>query len=261
MFGHRSDDIYMNDIGFDDFRFVSEIPFFRKQITCTLHYVIEGKGILEFRGQTYQIDKGNYFILPSQESFRYVPDRRSPWRYFWLGFSGFQVKRYYEELSENGPILSNIPEKESERILTPVFQKIQENSYVPYYLAMSTFYGVLAVCANKNVLPSDTYAQKAKELIDLNYYSEHFNIDTLCRMAHVSHSYLCKVFLKETGKTLKDYLTDIRMQTAVRLLSDSKISIKAIASRVGYADDLNFMKAFKKRYGITTTAYRKGLGI
>ena len=53
----------------------------------------------------------------------------------------------------------------------------------------------------------------------------------------------------------KDYLVNLRMQYAHKLITDGLTSISEIAIRCGYIDPLYFSKAFKKMVGVSPTKY------
>jgi AraC-like DNA-binding protein len=59
------------------------------------------------------------------------------------------------------------------------------------------------------------------------------------------------------GTSFIDYLKDYRLAMAARLLSASDASILEIAEDVGFESLSYFNRAFKKRYGMTPTQYRK----
>lgn len=256
-FNRFSTDFCIESIGVDDFQYVEEIAFFRKQPFYTLHYVLRGKGTLYFRGKTYRIQSGQYFLLPINENIKYLPDKTDPWKYFWFDFRGNLATTYFQELYDNSPVITNVSENDSYLLFKRLFQEISQIGTVKYYSAMSCFYGILNhLSQNASKPEKNSFVENAKSFMDLNYQSQKFNIDALCHMVHVSHSYLCKIFHREEGITAKNYLTALRMNEALRLLKNSELSIKEISFRVGFTDEVNFMKAFKKFYGKTPSEYR-----
>ena len=56
--------------------------------------------------------------------------------------------------------------------------------------------------------------------------------------------------------TLTAYIADLRTKKAAELLKTSMLSVAEIAMYVGYPDSNYFVKVFKKRYGMTPSAYR-----
>lgn len=71
-----------------------------------------------------------------------------------------------------------------------------------------------------------------------------------------SNSYICRCFKKYTGKTMIEYLNEIRLNYAAVLLLSTQLSILDIAESVGFASVGYFNKIFKSRYGITPTTFR-----
>ena len=59
-----------------------------------------------------------------------------------------------------------------------------------------------------------------------------------------------------TGRSFQDNLQDIRMQMAKTLLKEDKLSVEAIAERLGYATASNFRKIFKKYYNLSPKQYQ-----
>ena len=256
-FNRFSTDFALESIGYEDFKHVEEFSFFRKQPFYTLHYVLHGQGTLYFRGKTYKIQSGQYFILPIQEDFKYIPDKNDPWKYFWFDFGGSAAKNFFEELYQNSPVLTNTSEAESYSLFKNLFTEISENDSVKYYSAMSCFYGVLNSLSQNVIEPEkSSIVDDAKRFMNLNFHAYEFSVDALCKLLHISHSYLCKIFKNQTGMTVKAYLTTLRIEEALRLLKSSNLSVKEISFRVGFADEVNFMKAFKKHRGITPSEYR-----
>jgi len=73
--------------------------------------------------------------------------------------------------------------------------------------------------------------------------------------------HLSRRFHAETGKTYRQYCEQIRMRRAVARLRD-EVDISVVAEAVGYSDSSSFIRAFRRMYGITPSAYRKsGLSI
>lgn len=93
-----------------------------------------------------------------------------------------------------------------------------------------------------------------KELNEL--YSEDITINTLAEEFYITSNYVCLLFKKETGKTVNEYLTEVRMEKAKEFLENPVLKIYEIAEKVGYKDVDYFGKLFKKYSGLTLTQYR-----
>jgi YesN/AraC family two-component response regulator len=114
--------------------------------------------------------------------------------------------------------------------------------------------------------PSMDEFTKGKEFIDLlkikvqSDFQEDLSVTELAEQAGFSSSYICRLFKLEVGKSFVQYLTEIRMEHACKLLSQTNLSVAQIAKRVGYWDVKHFSKMFKREVGVTPVEYRKSEG-
>lgn len=95
----------------------------------------------------------------------------------------------------------------------------------------------------------------------IHYIQEHYTdvdtgIEAVCRHLHISPSYFCFIFKKETNDTFNSYLHLFRMQAAKELLRTTDMKQREISERVGYADPNYFSFSFKKTFGISPREFR-----
>lgn len=81
-------------------------------------------------------------------------------------------------------------------------------------------------------------------------------LDFLAAHMHLSREYLSRYFKKHTGKTISEFLLEIRISRAKEMLRNSSHSVSDIAAYCGYPSVSNFQKAFKKVTGVSPGAYR-----
>jgi AraC-like DNA-binding protein len=84
-----------------------------------------------------------------------------------------------------------------------------------------------------------------------------WGLDELAKKVGVSRSGLAARFKKLTGDTPLHYLTTLRIQKAISLLTTSEQGLEAIAYEIGYKDSFTFSKAFKKLTGLPPRDYRR----
>jgi AraC-like DNA-binding protein len=72
---------------------------------------------------------------------------------------------------------------------------------------------------------------------------------------HISRSAMCKKFKAETGQTVHEYLSHMRIEEAKRLLRSTNKTVSDIANYLCYSSQSHFQNAFKKAVGLTPVAY------
>lgn len=98
---------------------------------------------------------------------------------------------------------------------------------------------------------------RVKKLVVENLSAGSLQRDDLAALVHVSPGYLSRIFKKEEGISLGDYITRIRIQMAKQLLRKTNLPISSIAERVGIAYSSYFTKVFKDNTGMTPQEYRQ----
>ncbi|MBQ8579955.1 MAG: helix-turn-helix transcriptional regulator [Oscillospiraceae bacterium] len=86
------------------------------------------------------------------------------------------------------------------------------------------------------------------------------NVQLLAQRLRISPNYLSAVFKSETGMRLTEYITNVKMQEAARLIRETQRSVAEISVEVGYENANYFSSLFKKQYGVTPSEYRMNNG-
>ena len=90
-----------------------------------------------------------------------------------------------------------------------------------------------------------------------NNYSREISLDDVSRQVNISPYYFSKIFKEESGLNFIEYLTNIRIDKAKELLSETDMSIKEVCATCGYTDPNYFSRSFKKNVGVTPTEYKE----
>lgn len=99
---------------------------------------------------------------------------------------------------------------------------------------------------------------KAKEYVHRNYQNNQLSVDMIGERLHISSWYLSKLFKEKFGVSLFDYIRQVRISEAKKLLSETHLNLSEISERVGYSNSKVFIGNFKKTEGITPGSYRDG---
>ena len=141
-------------------------------------------------------------------------------------------KKFLWEIISNLQTLQEIKEHIIDKIST-VFQQIEEKD-----------------TKSKAVFEAMKYIQK-------NYPDENLSIKSIADYTYLTPTYLCLIFKKETGKTINQYITEIRIGKSKEYLKDRKIKLYEIANKIGYSNANYFAKIFKKVVGSTPSEFRE----
>lgn len=116
---------------------------------------------------------------------------------------------------------------------------------------------ILKVCKSlyKNEKRNHDVVKMAREFIEMNYAKD-IDLEEISSYLQISPYYFSKLFKKKTGKNFIEYLTQIRLEHAKLLLTNSCKSMKEICMEVGYGDANYFSRLFKKNVGISPTEYK-----
>ncbi|MBK7511075.1 MAG: helix-turn-helix transcriptional regulator [Chloracidobacterium sp.] len=82
-------------------------------------------------------------------------------------------------------------------------------------------------------------------------------VDEMARIAELSGSHFLNLFKKEIGMPPMAYLCSLRLERAKFLIETTFLRIKEIGVQTGLVNDTQFTRCFKKKFGITPSAYRK----
>ncbi|MGE4584755.1 MAG: response regulator [Sphaerochaeta sp.] len=100
-----------------------------------------------------------------------------------------------------------------------------------------------------------TIVETVKAYLEKEYAQA--TLDQAALLVAMSPNYVSKVFKQETGMKFSDYLQDVKMKKAEKMLRDVNLKIYQISYAVGYDNPKNFTRAFKQYYGLSPWEYRE----
>jgi YesN/AraC family two-component response regulator len=95
------------------------------------------------------------------------------------------------------------------------------------------------------------------EKIIKDNYMKPISVETIADELHYSPNYLSYVFKKETGETITDYMSKIKMEKAKEMLLDIRNKIYNVSEALGYSNSAYFCSVFKKFTSMTPNEYRE----
>lgn len=105
--------------------------------------------------------------------------------------------------------------------------------------------------------PEDTsLVEKAVNFIK-DHPDKNLTRNEVASHVHLNPEYFSRLFKRETGYTVADFIFKEKMKLARQLLESTRLSVSMIAMKVGYSNFSHFTQLFKKVYGMTPNEYRK----
>lgn len=103
--------------------------------------------------------------------------------------------------------------------------------------------------------------QKISQAIEYieQHYADDLNMAVVSNHISMNYSLFSYSFKQYTGSNFVNFLKDIRVREAKRLLAETDMKIIEISQKVGYDNEKHFMKIFKNTCGVTPTEYRKNM--
>ena len=231
-----------------------------------IHYIVSGKGKFLCDNTEYELGANKAFLIEPNAMTFYRADFEDPWHYLWIGFKGEKVAEILERMGINykNPILSGKKEnlmKITEEILSTdssgLKEELKSQSLLFDFLSSlcpDTMYS--KSISQSTELKNNNYLVRAIEFIQNNFYHS-IGVNDVSSHLGISRNYLFTLFKNGMGHSPSEYLTYCKLNRACHLLDDSALSVENVAYSCGYDSLSVFSKAFKHKYGLTPSAYRK----
>lgn len=140
-------------------------------------------------------------------------------------------------------------------------RRLIENTPVMSREKTDSFAKIMTICAEYltliNALPGNK--PSTAELTRLYVYEnfrERISMSDICRALGRTKSVICPAFKERYGMTVIEYLTELRLEEAKRMLTETDMTVTEIADAIGFSDSSYFTKVFTKHEGRAPTSYR-----
>lgn len=211
-----------------------------------IHYVVSGKGKLYINKKVYSIKEEQIFVVPQGVKNKYVADKDDPWAFIWISFDG----NLSEKFASLPPVLD---------FKSPFFFELLNVKNMPTlkkeFLAQMLFKLYIELFQNDSRID---YVSAIKNYIDNNYMYHDISVEKIASSLNLNRSYVSRIFSKKQEITIQDYIIRVRMIKAKELLIKGN-SVQTTAKTIGYLDQFQFSKAFKKFYGEAPNFFKKNI--
>lgn len=150
-----------------------------------------------------------------------------------------------------------------------MMKNLEQKTLSSYLKVKSDLYEMIAIMYEKGyfITEAELVESDKNKIVDikkvLTYIHDHYNerifIKDIADNMGMNHQYFCRYFKKLMGKTVTEYLNEIRIEKATEYLLQTENKIVDIAMMCGYDNIGYFIKRFKEAKGKTPSAYRKSI--
>lgn len=227
-------------------------------------YTFAGRGRLAYEGESFEVQPGQAMILHFPHNHRYWwPLGNPPWEFLYVCFHGSEMLRIWAEIESRRGALATIREK------SPVFEVLGRIMDCPASDSSAAAFRISGLAYDFAMTLAREVIPHAAETSDENnpfwkvmrfcqhHLHESIGVDDLARVAGISRYHFSRRFKRQQGVAPAEYLGQLRLRQAVRLLRAERLPVKEIAARCGYRDANYFCRVFRRALGTSPGDFRK----
>lgn len=253
-------------------------------------YIISGSATHEIDGKTYDVKRGDLFIvnMHTPHMFRQKEDSKEPFVAYDLMFTldffdqSITGNHYIEKLNDSFMFYSLFRDSgkfipyfsvsgSAHAMFGELFNKIylehrgRESGYIEMIRAYLSQL-IVSILRLENSQSEERDSHHAEQMVEFvcDYIKEHFSerisVSSLAEKVYVNPDYLGRVFRSAKGITIGSMIQKTRIEQVCHRLNTTKMAVAEIASECGFDDVKFFYKVFKKEMGVLPGEYRKFKG-
>ena len=230
-----------------------------------LVFCLRGRGWVSWGGRRREVAAMDAFWISTKEAHSYGANSSDPWEIFWVHAYGGMVDDLlaWTPLTQKRPLTSFSNSNALRRQFNALLQRLESGYTDHTLLELSRFFVSLTTLLHVDAGPVREIEQrerieKAMDEMRRTLVTP-LTLEAYARSAGFSVSQFSHLFKKHYGTSPMAYFIELRIQRAKELLDNTGMSVKEVAWKLGFDDQLYFSRIFKKVSGISPTAYRAEL--
>lgn len=252
---------YLNECG----RFLAQPNYYtirEGKSDYLLVYTLSGIGGLEYKGKTQSLLPQKAVVVDCRLRSHFF-SKSAAWDYYWMHFNGNAASDMVDLLNARLPDTIDVGHGEQITAAMENLFKYGKNNDVKSNLLISeSISAILSELVRSIHGVSESDGTQSKDIANLiAYLSEHFQdkitIDKMLTVTHMSKFHFIRSFKKRIGITPYEYLLNLRITNAKRMLRETGESVSTIGVMVGFENPTNFIRKFKSLVGETPLQYRQ----
>lgn len=250
-------------------------------------YVVKGKFTHCMNHHRYPMVAGNLFVIPPYTVHRvelgsgsveiigceFLPDfimSRYEQHSFYINQVDYAYLEQFLTSVDKVPLkmaLSGSMNHRAHQILEEMLEEYQEQKSYCQLMLKGNLLRLLALVVrqfrNNEVKELGDKLDKYRPMINaaIDYIHKHFTgeirLEHMCKITMLSKTYFCDLFKYFTGKTLTDYVIELRLQHSMEMLLQPERTVTEVCYKAGFKDLAYFSRIFKKHTGMSPSSYKK----
>jgi len=224
-----------------------------------LFYVVSGKERFFLEHESIA-EEGSFVFFRPHEKQQHIYEENKTGEFYYIHFNapdtfdlfGFESSRVYTAK----------PNVKVRDLFEEMISELQTKQPAYETICVSKLFNITALLhreIEKKSSPEGRYFDRISFIIqNMNKeYQNNRTLDEYAKMCNMSKFHFLRVFKSVTGSSPLEYRNKIRLDHAKELLEATSLPINEIGNNVGYSSGPYFCDAFKRKYGLSPTQYRK----
>lgn len=233
----------------------------------TLWLVTSGNVIVKMNGNTFQASTHDVILFCPGDSYNaYTDGETCSFIFLFFQMGTANMVDVFQDKNASGLYANKILNKQA-KVFQMNFMKRKKtagNSMLSSLCDFIQLLNIMFTAADFTPFEKNKQVSASQEIVkSLIYINEHctedISVKVLAKHTGMSEKYFISKFNYNAGISPKQYQIECRMKLAANMLLNSHDTVAQISQNVGYPDQYSFSKAFRKYFGESPNAFRKGL--
>lgn len=225
-------------------------PFFYSEYY--LYLFVCGEGEVRIADKTYPVAPGTLLLVHPWQLFSIV-ETKHELTYLYISFTGDGVAPLLPQIGAENPITVYPGQEHLLDFWMKSIRRIQEKNAL--FITESVFAHTLSYLCASQPEPDDRNLVAIKNYIQENFSNPELSLRAVAGIFFYSEKYFSYLFREKIGIRFTDYLNDLRIHYALRLIDEGMRSVAELSMACGFMNACYFSKVFKKIMGKNPTVY------
>jgi len=256
---------YLRSIGYEEIgkNYYNEMQY---EDFFMINYTLHGSAKLKYDNIEFTLRPGDLCFLYTYQRriFRPISDKDYDWIIYYIHFFGEDVKDFFNGLKNDELIIvHDFPREQIEPYVKRMLNGIKSTPppHLENKLSQNIYRILLNIQDHIEKANADGRQQQLQNIIDFieANYSEPITLDDIVKHSFFSKSHLNTLFLEILKTTPMQFVLNLRLQKAQRLLMTTNLNLKRVAALCGFKDERALIYAFRAHLDTTPSDLRKNV--